>query len=96
MEYLLYAVLALVLLGAVLGLIAEALQRVFPALREDPEVARQRILARKEAKARKKKAASPSKKKRGPIGGSHTAEIMMLGEDPVNRWAARKVRDKFF
>ena len=44
------------------------------------------------------KNASPKrkKKKRGPIGGSHAAEIMMFGEDPVTRRAARKVRDKFF
>ncbi|GAK43531.1 putative uncharacterized protein C14orf184-like [Tepidicaulis marinus] len=96
MEYVLYAVLALVLLGAVLGLITETLQRIFPSLREDPEVARQRILARKEMKSRKKKVSSTPKKKRGPIGGSHTAEIMMFGEDPVTRRAARKVRDKFF
>lgn len=40
--------------------------------------------------------AQTAKKKRGPIGGSHTAEIMMFGEDPVTRRAARKVRDKFF
>ena len=48
---------------------------------------------------RKTKAGSVAqtpKKKRGPIGGSHTAEIMMFGEDPVTRRAARKVRDKFF
>lgn len=36
------------------------------------------------------------KKKGGPICGSHTVEVMMLGDDPLNRWAARKMGDKFF
>ena len=96
MEYVLY------LLGALIALplLADLLLRLFPSLRLSPEESKRRALARKEAKRMKRAAASDAakgrKKKRGPIGGSHTAEIMMLGEDPVNRWAARKVRDKFF
>ncbi|MGK2742645.1 hypothetical protein ACSHT0_17370 [Tepidicaulis sp. LMO-SS28] len=87
MEFVLYGVGALFLVGFIKALIDAAKMPRDELHRE--------VMERKEAKARKK-TAFQSKKKRGPIGGSHTAEIMMLGEDPVNRWAARKVRDKFF
>lgn len=97
MEYVLYAVLVWFGAGFAVVCIYEFLARRFPSLRPDPEESRQRLAAQQEAKALKKTAATTSKKKkRGPIGGSHTAEIMMFGEDPVTRRAARKVRDKFF
>lgn len=37
-----------------------------------------------------------SKKKRGPLAGSHTVEAMLFEGDPIKTAAARKVRDKFF
>jgi hypothetical protein len=97
MEYVLYGVVAWVAIAWAIKGVAILVFKRFPSLRPDPDKSRERLAMQREAKALKKRAAAPSKKaKRGPIGGSHTAEIMMFGEDPVTRRAARKVRDKFF
>ncbi|GAK46695.1 low affinity iron transporter, putative [Tepidicaulis marinus] len=71
-------------------------QRMTPEEERQYRAARNEIKEQKKAAAAARESTKTRKKKRGPIGGSHTAEIMMFGEDPVNRWAARKVRDKFF
>jgi hypothetical protein len=97
MEYVLYGVIAWIAVAWAIKGVAILVFKKFPSLRPDPDESRKRLAAQREAKALKKTAATTSKKKkRGPIGGSHTAEIMMFGEDPVTRRAARKVRDKFF
>ncbi|MGK2742632.1 hypothetical protein ACSHT0_17305 [Tepidicaulis sp. LMO-SS28] len=88
-EFVVYGVLGAVLLALVVNVIDAARKPRNQLDSMSSKGVPTPTLAKKANRKRKKK-------KRGPIGGSHTAEIMMLGEDPVNRWAARKVRDKFF
>lgn len=94
-----YTVIGIAIFVALLVLVF-FIKALFDAAQLPHEELEKRVSERKEAKRMKKTAARETakgrKKKRGPIGGSHTAEIMMFGDDPVNRWAARKVRDKFF